>query len=321
MEILRDPVDTADLPRRGVVVVGNFDGVHRGHQVLLRGAVERARELGVPAVALTFEPHPERVLRPAEAPRLITTPAQRAQLLERLGLDALVEVGFTPRFAATPAEQFVREYLHRRLQATEVRIGTSFRFGTGRQGDLDFLAALGRELGFAVVGVPPVESDGDVVSSTRVRQEIVRGRVEEAWGLLGRPLFVDGRVYQGERMGRRLGFPTLNTEVENEILPAHGVYITVVHIPSFSNVFPSVTNIGVRPTIYENYKLTVESHVLHFAGDVYREPLRLFFLRRLRDEMVFASGMELVAQIRRDAAAADLHFLARGLPETELVRR
>jgi riboflavin kinase/FMN adenylyltransferase len=202
-----------------------------------------------------------------------------------------------------------------------VRLGTDFRFGSGRLGDVNFLSVLGNELGFAVVGVEPLLDGGEVISSTRVRREIAHGHVEEAWRLLARPFSVDGTVYRGERMGRRLGFPTINIEVENELLPAHGVYITAVEIPSFSRVFPSATNIGVRPTVYENYRVTVESHVLDFTGDVYREPVRLFFLCRLRDEMVFPSSVELVAQIGRDVATTRTYFEQHGLPDGALVRR
>jgi len=321
MEILRDPAPSSDLPRRGVVTIGNFDGVHRGHRMLLEGAVARARELDVPAVALTFDPHPERVLRPESGLKLVTTKAQKAQLLDRLGVDTLVEIGFDRRLAATTADGFAREFLFRRLVPAEVRLGSNFRFGAGRLGDVGFLSVVGHELGFSVVGVEPLLEGGEVISSTRVRREIAHGHAEEVWRLLGRPYHVDGNVYRGERMGRRLGFPTINVEVENELLPAHGVYVTAVHIPSFSRVFPCVTNIGVRPTVYENYKVTVESHLLKFAGDVYREPVRLYFLRRLRDEMVFASSMELVAQIRRDVETADLYFATRGVPESEIVRR
>lgn len=321
MEILRDPAPSSDLPRRGVVTIGNFDGVHCGHRMLLTGAVNRARELDVPAVALTFDPHPERVLRPESGLKLVTTKAQKAQLLERLGVDTLIELGFDRRLAATTADEFAREFLFRRLAPAEVRLGTNFRFGAGRLGDVNFLSVVGHELGFAVVGVEPLLEGGEVISTTRVRREIAHGHAEEVWRLLGRPYHVDGSVYRGERMGRKLGFPTINVEVENELLPAHGVYVTAVHIPSFSRVFPCVTNIGVRPTVYENYKVTVESHLLRFAGDVYREPVRLYFLRRLRDEMVFGSSMELVAQIRRDVETADHYFATRGLPEAEVVRR
>ncbi|MDD5565012.1 MAG: bifunctional riboflavin kinase/FAD synthetase [Thermoanaerobaculaceae bacterium] len=321
MDVLRDPAPSSDLPRGGVITIGNFDGVHVGHRMLLAGAVERARALGVPAVALTFEPHPEKVLRPDSGLKLVNTRAQKAQLLERLGLDTLVEIGFDRRFAAISAQDFAREFLFRRLAPAEVRLGTNFRFGSGRLGDVNFLSTLGHEMGFAVVGVEPLKEGGEVVSSTRVRREIARGHVDEAWRLLARPFYVDGRVYRGKRFGRQLGFPTINVNVENELLPAHGVYVTAIHIPSYSRVFPSVTNIGVRPTVYENSQVTVECHVLNFTGDVYQEPVRLSFLRRVRDEKVFGSSMELVAQIRRDVQAAELYFAQAGLPADELVRR
>ena len=321
MDVLRDPTPSSDLPRGGVVTIGNFDGVHRGHKMLLESAVARARELDVPAVAVTFEPHPEKVLRPETGLRLVTTRAQKIQLLARLDVDALVEISFDRRLAATTAEQFTREFLFRRLAPVEVRLGTNFRFGAGRVGDINFLSVLGYELGFKVVGVEPVLDGDEPISSTRVRRVLAHGAVEEAWRLLGRPAFLDGDVYSGERMGRRLGYPTINIEVENELIPAHGVYVTAVHIPSFSRVFPSVTNVGVRPTVYENYRMTVESHVLNFAGDVYRESVRLFFLRRLREEMVFASQIDLVAQISRDVEKTALHFAQHGLPDAELVRR
>ncbi|MEW6336446.1 MAG: bifunctional riboflavin kinase/FAD synthetase [Acidobacteriota bacterium] len=321
MERMRNPAPSSDLPRGGVVTIGNFDGVHRGHQTLVGEAVARARELGVPAVALTFDPHPERVLRPESGLRLLSTSAQKAQLLERCGVDALIELGFDRRFAATTAEEFAREFLFRRLAPREVRLGANFRFGSGRLGDVYFLSAIGYQLGFTVAGVDPVLDGPEPISSTRVRGQVAAGQIEEAWRLLARPYFVDGMVYRGERMGRQLGFPTINVQVENELLPAHGVYVTAIQIPSFSRVFPSVTNIGVRPTMYENYDVTVETHVLDFIGDVYREPVRLFFLRRVRDEMTFPSSMALVTQISRDVETARLHFLQRGLPADELVLR
>ncbi|MFH1177311.1 MAG: riboflavin biosynthesis protein RibF [Acidobacteriota bacterium] len=321
MEILHDPTPSSDLPRDGVVTIGNFDGVHLGHQALLAGAIARARELGVPAVALTFNPHPEKVLRPGTGLKLLCTPVQRAQLLARCGLDTLVEIGFDRRFAATPAEEFAREFLFRRLAPVEVRLGANFRFGAERAGDLAFLSVMGSCLGFAVIGVDPVVEGGSVISSTRVRREVAHGHVEEAGRLLGRPLYVDGNVYSGERMGRKLGFPTLNIGLDNELMPAHGVYVTAVHIPSFGRVFPSVTNIGVRPTVYENYRVTVESHLLDFTADVYREPVRLYFFRRLREEKIFTSSIELVAQIRRDVETARLFFLQHGPLAKDLVLR
>ncbi len=319
MQVLWDPLGRDDPPRGGVLTVGNFDGVHLGHQEILRTVVTRARELDAPAAAMTFDPHPVKVLRPAEAPRLLTTMPQRLQLLERTGVDATLVVPFVRELARMRAEEFVREVLVRRLAIREVHIGSNFRFGADREGTVGLLQAMGRELGFEANGVPPVVVEGDVVSSTRVRRAVARGKVEEAWALLGRPSFVDGNVFRGERLGRRLGFPTLNIAVENELFPAHGVYVTVVHIPSFGRSFPSVTNIGVRPTVYENYTTTVESHLLDFTADVYREKVRLFFLHRLRDEKVFGSTLQLVAQIRRDVEETRLWFQGHPPETLELV--
>ncbi len=320
MELLRDPSPAADLPRGGVVTIGNFDGVHRGHQVLIRGAVARARELGVAAVVLTFHPHPEKVLRPASGLKLLASPEQRIQLMARLEVDALVELNFTRAFAKTSAEEFVREVLVRRLSPREVRLGANFRFGEGRRGDVSLLEAMGVELGFTVLGMQPVIDNGLPISSTRVRQALLDGAVADAARLLNRPYFIDGRVFTGERMGRHLGFPTLNIRPDNELLPAQGVYITAVQIPSFARVFPSVTNIGVRPTVYENYRETVETHVLDFHADVYSEAVRLFFLARLRDEMRFPSSVELAAQIRRDVEEARRHFAHHGIPPDLVLR-
>jgi riboflavin kinase/FMN adenylyltransferase len=196
----------------------------------------------------------------------------------------------------------------RRLAVQEVYIGKNFRFGADRGGDVDLLTRLGEEYGFKAASSPIVEYGGGVVSSTRVRQAVAEGRVEEAEGLLDRTVFIDGMVLEGKRLGRTLGFPTLNIEAENELQPDRGVYVTAVHIPSFNRTFPAVTNIGVRPTIYQNSLTTVESHLLDFTADVYRERVRLFFLKRLREERTFDSTTQLMAQIRRDVTSSREYF-------------
>jgi len=319
MEVLLDPLMNDEPPRGGVLTIGNFDGVHLGHQELLRLVVERASELGVTAGAVTFDPHPLKILKPEAAPRLLTTLPQRLQLLERHGAGVALVLPFTHYLARMPAHTFVRTVLVERLRVRELFVGASFGFGEDREGNVDLLVAMGREHGFAAHGVPAVMRGGEPVSSTRVRRLVAHGDVEGAGSLLARPVFVDGQVFVGERLGRRLGFPTLNTAVENELYPAHGVYVTAVHIPSFGRTFPAVTNIGVRPTVYENYTTTVESHLLDFTADVYREKVRIFFLTRLREEKVFSSTMALVAQIRRDVEATRQWFREHPLEEQELV--
>ena len=319
MEILRDPLGNDEPPRGSVLSIGNFDGIHLGHQAVLRHVAERARSVEAPAVAMTFDPHPIKLLRPADAPRLLTTLEQRLELIARTGIETCLLVPFTHRVARMTAESFVRDVLAARLAIREVYIGKNFRFGADRGGDVDLLTRMGEELGFQAASSPIVEHGGEVVSSTRVRETVSEGRVAEAAELLDRAVHIDGRVLEGKRLGRTLGFPTLNVEVENELQPNRGVYITAVHIPSFSRVFPAVTNIGVRPTIYQNSLTTVESHLLDFTADVYRERVRLFFLDRLREERAFGSTTQLMAQIRRDVEAARAYFVKRPVENLPLV--
>jgi riboflavin kinase/FMN adenylyltransferase len=309
MKIFRDPIGSDEPPRGAVMSIGNFDGVHLGHQAVLRYVVERAKDLGTVSAVMTLDPHPVRLLRPREAPRLLSTLDQRLELIQRTGMETALVVPFTHRLARMSAEDFVRTVLVDRLAINEVYIGANFRFGADRGGDVALLTKMGEELGFKAASSPIVELEGGVISSTRVRQAVQEGRVEDAAAMLGRHVFLDGQVLEGKRLGRKLGFPTLNMEVDNEIEPARGVYVTAVHIPSFGRTFPSVTNVGTRPTVYENSILTIETHLLDFTADVYREKVRLYFVRRLRDEVSFPSTVQLMAQIQRDVDACRLLFL------------
>ena len=308
MKILRDPLGNDDLPQGAVISIGSFDGVHIGHQAVLTHVVDRAESMGVAAVAMTFDPHPIKLLRPGVAPRLLTTLEQRLALIAQTGIETSLVVPFTHRLARMSAADFVRDVLVDRLAVREVYIGDNFRFGADRGGDVELLTSMGAELGFEAAAAPIVQTKGSVVSSTRVRQAVADGRIEEVVALLGRSVFIDGAVLEGKRLGRTLGFPTLNIEVENELIPSNGVYITAVHIPSFARTFPAVTNIGVRPTVYQNSLTTVESHLLDFTADVYQEQVRLFFLERVREERRFESTLDLMAQIRRDVGQARDYF-------------
>ena len=321
MEILRDPLGNDDPPRGAVISIGNFDGVHVGHQAVLRHVVERAQAVGTEAVAMTIDPHPIKLLRPSEAPRLLTTLDQRLALIARTGIEVALVLPFTHRLARMTAEDFVRNVLVEQLAVREVYIGANFRFGADRGGDVELLATMGRQLGFTAASALIVELDSLVVSSTRVRTAVAEGRIEEASELLGRSTFIDGTVLEGKRLGRTLGFPTLNVEVVNELFPSHGVYVTAVQIPSFDRTFPAVTNIGVRPTVYQNSLTTVESHLLDFAADVYQEEVRVFFLKRLREERSFPSTLELMSQIRRDVDEARAYFSDHEVGDLPLVLR
>lgn len=319
MDVLRDPLGNDDPPRGAVLSIGNFDGIHIGHQAVLTHVVDRARSMNVPAIAMTLDPHPIKLLRPSDAPRLLTTLEQRLALIARTGIDTTLVLPFTHRLARMSADSFVRDVVVARLAVREVYIGKNFKFGADRGGDVQLLEAMGIELGFRAAAAPIVEAAGGVVSSTRVRQAVAEGRVEEAAMLLARAVFIDGSVLEGKRLGRTLGFPTLNIEVENEIEPGHGVYVTAVHIPSFGRTFPAVTNVGVRPTVYQNSLTTVESHLLDFTADVYGERVRLFYLQRLRGERTFSSTTQLMSQIRRDVEQAREYFAERPVDQLPLV--
>jgi len=319
MKVFTDPLGADEPPRGAVLTIGNFDGVHLGHQAILRYVVDRAKDLGTVAAAMTLEPHPIKLLRPRQAPRLVSTLDQRLELIARTGIEVALVVPFTHRLARMPAETFITDVLAERLAIREVYIGANFRFGADRGGDVPLLERMGQDLGFKAAASPIVEVAGGVVSSTRVRETVALGSVEDAITMLGRHVYIDGSVLEGKRLGRKLGFPTLNIEVENELQPATGVYITAVHIPSFGRTFASVTNIGTRPTVYENSVLTVETHLLDFMADVYQEPVRLFFIKRVREEISFSTTVQLMAQIQKDVEATRLFFLQNPIENLDLI--
>jgi riboflavin kinase/FMN adenylyltransferase len=301
VQVIRDPMRATDLPRGGIGTIGNFDGVHLGHRKILEAVVARARETGRPSFAITFEPHPMVVLRPDYA-------------VEAIGIDTLLVIPFTRDFSLTEPEEFVRALLRDRLGAAELYLGAHFAFGRGKRGDLALLTRLGAECGFAVSAVPEVVAEGEPVSSTRIRRALERGAVREAGAMLGRDYELDGLVSRGDRLGHQIGVPTINLEPENELPPADGVYVTEIEIRSFGRRFPSVSNIGRRPTLYEDYTTTIETYVLDFSSDVYGDRVRLFFLDRLREERKFPSVMDLKAQIQRDIESTRAYFAARSGP-------
>jgi riboflavin kinase/FMN adenylyltransferase len=312
MRVIRDADGELAAPRGAVATVGNYDGIHLGQRAVLERVVARARQLARPALAITFEPHPLRVLAPERAPRRLTTDLQRLRLLEGLGLDALCVLDFTPELASWPAERFVRELLAGRLALHELYVGSRFAFGRGRSGSLALLERLGAELGFRAFGVPEVEVRGEPVSATRIRSALAAGRVEDAAELLGRPYAVDGRVVEGDRRGRTLGFPTLNLATRNEILPADGVYVTAAEFPERGERAPGVANVGLRPTIGRDAAPVVEAHLLGFGRECYGEEVELRFLARLRGERRFPSLAALTEQIARDVGSAREYFAAAG---------
>jgi riboflavin kinase / FMN adenylyltransferase len=313
MQVFRDALSSTDLPRGAVATIGNFDGVHLGHQKIISSVVQRASDEGRPAVAVTFDPHPLKVLHPELAPRMIQTLPQKEESLESLGIDALLVIPFTRDFSLTEPESFVQDFLVRRIGTSEILLGAHFAFGRGKRGDLDLLRRMGPTAGFSAEGVSEVFWKDQPISSTRIREAIEQGDIAGASAMLGRPHALDGIIARGDRMGRRIGFPTINLKPENELYPADGVYFSRVYFKSFGREFDCVTNIGRRPTVYENYETTIESFILDFSSDVYGEKIRLFFHDRVREERTFSSMLELTAQIGRDIEATREYF-SRGRP-------
>jgi riboflavin kinase / FMN adenylyltransferase len=304
MEVVRlDDLSPRAWPAPAVSV-GNFDGVHRGHQALVAVAVADARAASGTAVVLTFDPHPSRVLSPDRAPSALMTLDQKADILAGLGVDKLAVLPFTRELASESPEDFARLVLAEALGARLVVVGSNFRFGRGRTGDVERLTGLGAGLGFRVHGVPPLLHEGAPISSTRIREALFRGAVEAVPPLLGRRFFVDGTVVPGAGRGKQLGIPTANLDVVNETLPGRGVYACFVRLRGEAGPpRPSVLNLGRRPT-FGGGETTVEVHLLDFEGDLYGESLRLEFVRRLREERHFPGVPALVEQIRRDVAEA-----------------
>ena len=316
MLVFQDPLRQTDLPRGCVATIGNFDGMHVGHQQIVRGVVERARELGRPSAVITFHPHPLTVVAPDRVPKQILTLAQKEELLRAMGVDAMLVVPFSHEFSRWTADRFIEEFLVNALQVVEVRIGRDFCFGAGREGNLQKLTAAGERFGFGVMGVDDVKIRGMRVSSSLVRDALSKGCMRIVTMFLGRTFFVDGRVATGRRLGRKMGFPTVNVDPSNELYPEGGVFVTTCRFESFDRSFESVTNIGVRPTLYENYARTIEAHILDFDSNVYGDTVRLYFHALVRREQQFRSALELTNQIRHDIARSRMYFLKH--PERDL---
>ena len=301
MRIVRGLDSTPPDVRPSAVALGTFDGVHLGHRAILGTALSRAREVGVDAVACTFDPHPIEVLQPDRAPRPIAPLEERLALIGDTGVDAVVVLAFTRALAAIEPEAFVKDVLLHRLHAREIVVGYNHRFGRGARGDAALLEDMASRLGFRAHVVPAMTVDGVAVSSTEIRAALQRGDVRSAARGLGRPYAIAGSVTTGAGRGRTLGFPTANIAPDRPLLVPRGVYRGGVTVDGRQH--PAVVNVGVRPTFGED-TLAVEAHLLDFTGDLYGRAVRLEFLDRLRDEMRFPSVEELKAQVSRDIAAA-----------------
>jgi riboflavin kinase / FMN adenylyltransferase len=302
MEIAHYPDDPPPNWHRPVLALGNFDGLHRGHMKIIDRVRRRAGERGGTPAAMTFDPHPPRIVRPDKAPPLLMSKAQRLESLERSGMQGVAVVRFTEELSRWDPETFVRTVLVDWLHVVEVWVGANFLFGHERAGNYSVLRALGARSGFRAEKIDAVRYKDFVVSSTRIRRLVSEGRVDEAGALLGHHYFIDGTVTRGAGRGRTIGFPTANLATANELVPPAGVYATTTTIDGV--VHPSITNIGVRPTFGDTTTTVVETHVFDLTRDLYDLEIRLSFVQRMRDERPFPDVDALRAQIEADCRSA-----------------
>jgi len=302
MKLIQAANQLGNGSRRVCLAIGVFDGVHLGHQRIIRQTVAAARQHDAVALVVTFDPHPNAVVAPDRVPPKIYSRWQKLRALAALGVEAVLEIPFDQRFSEKSGDLFVRE-LARELGAIQsICVGADFVFGHRRSGDVALLNALGAELHFQVLGLAAVALEGQVVSSTRIRELIRAGDFAAASQMLGRPYAICGRVVAGDQLGRQLGFPTANLEVSSLILPPNGVYSALTKVMEES--YRVALNIGLRPTLATpSPQLRVEAHLLGFSGQLYDRELELELGVRIRDEMRFASPAELRAQIEQDVAA------------------
>lgn len=297
MDIIRRLEDLEPGPT-SVVTVGVFDGVHIGHQTVMRLVKADAEERKARAVAVTFDRLPEEIVSPSSTTPYITTLDQKLELIAQQGIDLAVVLPLGRELLDMPAEDFVCDLLHHRLRTVQLVVGTNFVFGKGRAGNLDLLRQMGQTLGFKVLGMSPIKLDGSLVSSTVIRRLIANGNIDRANEMLGHPFVLQGEVIRGEGIGRTLGFPTANIRVpDRQVLPAKGVYAVTVHLDG--ERWLGAMNIGLRPTV-GGRSTFVEVYIIGFSGDLYGRELRVEFHHRLREETHFPDVEALKRQIRAD---------------------
>lgn len=290
------------------LTIGNFDGVHLGHQAMLQRMEEAARKRGLPACVMTFEPHPREFFTPDQAPTRLTSLREKLELFEQYGVEQVFICRFNQQFAGTPAEDFAADILQRRLQTRWMLIGDDFRFGARRAGDFSLLQQAGAQLGVEVEEMHSVTEDNLRVSSTAVREALAAGDMELAARLLGRPYSISGRVEHGDNLGHKIGFPTANIQLKHNRPPVWGIFAVEVHGLG-ETPLQGAASLGVRPTVKNNGLPTLEVHLFNFDRQVYNQHVRVDFLHKLRDEMKFPNLETLTAQIAADVVNAKNYFL------------
>lgn len=303
--------DNANILRGTVLTLGVFDGLHLGHQAIMKTVVERAEAVGAIPTAITFDPHPRAVLYPENAPPLLQTLDQRLANFEFLGIKQAIVIRFDQEFASIDAETFLRDIVFERLQAKEVYLGKGFAFGKNRAGNIELLRKISQELGFVSDEVSEITLRGIRISSSKIRQLLQEGKVNLARRMLGRPYGIEGQIVHGMKRGRTIGFPTANLKPVNRVIPKFGVYATATLIDGVWR--RGITNVGVRPTFENEVEPSIETFIFDFDGDLYGDVLRVRFLYRIRDERKFSGIDELKAQIEKDTKLALLYFKRQGV--------
>ena len=307
MKILRTSTDLPPGPRRVCVAIGVFDGVHLGHQQVIRQTVADAEQHEALSVVVTFDRHPNAVVAPTRMPPPVYSLTQKLRAIEALGVEGAWVIHFDEAFSRQTGEEFVRTLVRDFSQLRSVCVGSGFTFGHRRSGDVGLLRRLGVELNFSVHGLAAVSLDGEPVSSTRIREAIRGGQFDAAGQMLGRAWSLAGPVVKGDQLGGKLGFPTANLDVNGRALPPNGVY--AVHVRIDAQIHRGVLNIGFRPTVSSGApELRVEAHLFDFTGDLYGRDLEITFLEKLREEQTFPSLAALKEQIARDVASARRRF-------------
>lgn len=302
MQVLRSIDSLSTLTGPLALAVGVFDGIHLGHQEVIRAAQEHAAQHHGTAVVVTFDPHPAHVLRPGSAPKLLCGSRHQQLVLTQIGIPCLLACPFTHETAKTPARDFIQQLVDAARPLGCISVGYTWNFGHKREGNIHLLMEMGQQHDFAVYGVPPLKIDGEIVSSTLIREAIASGNFTKATTLLGRDYSAFGTVVEGKQLGRQLGFPTANVDVENEQLPPLGVYAVEARIDDAW--LPAVANLGRRPTVTANAEPSLEVHLLDWSGNLYGKDMEVRFSKFLRPEMKFSGLDELKAQIQRDIETA-----------------
>lgn len=310
MHTWRKPSTRAKTPV--ALTIGNFDGIHLGHQAMLTRLKDAAHKLGLPACVMTFEPHPREFFAPDQAPTRLTSLREKMEYFIRAEVDCIHICRFNHNFAKTSPEEFITRILNRELSVRWLLIGDDFRFGARRAGDFAMLQAFSATNGFSVEAMPSVTIDGQRVSSTAIRQALANGDLNAAKKLLGRPYSISGRVIDGDKLGKQIGFPTANIQLKHNRPPLSGIFVVAVRgaiKSSPGTTLPGVASLGVRPTTHQNGKPVLEAHLFDFSQEIYGQHLQVDFLHKLRNEEKFADIDALIRQIKKDVAQAKDFFM------------